>query len=101
MNPALAQLVRTPDAILGPFYPVSSLQPAEVDLTIDLSNADGEQIIIEGWVIDVKRAPIIGATVEIWHADAAGRYAHPLIKRCRIFEGRTQAARIRDPRSVL
>lgn len=48
-----------------------------MDLTIDLSVADGERIIVEGSVTDVKRAPIIGATVEIWHADATGRYAHP------------------------
>ena len=77
MKSAPGLLRRTPDAILGPFYPIASETPAEVDLTAGYPDTDGERIGLEGWVVDIHDAAISGATVEIWHANAAGRYAHP------------------------
>jgi protocatechuate 3,4-dioxygenase alpha subunit len=38
----------------------------------------GERIRLEGTVYDGLERPIPDALVEIWQADAAGRYAHPL-----------------------
>ncbi len=40
-------------------------------------DASGERIRIEGRVIDGDGAPINDAMIEIWQADAQGRYAHP------------------------
>lgn len=40
-------------------------------------NTKGERIRIEGRVIDGAGAPLRDALVEIWQANAAGRYAHP------------------------
>ncbi len=77
MKSAPGLLGRTPDAILGPFYPIASETPAEFDLTAGYPETDGERIGLEGWVVDIHGAAISGATVEIWHANAAGRYAHP------------------------
>jgi len=40
-------------------------------------DASGERIRIEGAVIDGDGRPIPDAMIEIWQADAQGRYAHP------------------------
>jgi protocatechuate 3,4-dioxygenase alpha subunit len=39
--------------------------------------AAGERIRIEGRVLDGDRLPIPDAMIEIWQANAAGRYNHP------------------------
>lgn len=36
----------------------------------------GERIVVEGRVVDSDGRPVPGALVEIWQANAAGRYAH-------------------------
>ena len=40
-------------------------------------DASGERIHIEGRIIDGDGQPINDAMIEIWQADAQGRYAHP------------------------
>lgn len=40
-------------------------------------NARGERIRVEGRVIDGLGAPVRDALLEVWQANAAGRYAHP------------------------
>jgi protocatechuate 3,4-dioxygenase alpha subunit len=37
----------------------------------------GERIVLEGRVRDAAGAPVPDAVIEIWQANAAGRYAHP------------------------
>ena len=37
----------------------------------------GEYIDIYGAVIDTEGNPVEGATVDLWQANAAGRYLHP------------------------
>jgi len=37
----------------------------------------GERIIVAGRVIDENGRPVAGAMVEVWQANAAGRYHHP------------------------
>jgi protocatechuate 3,4-dioxygenase, alpha subunit len=44
------------------------------------SETSGERIQIEGRVFDGKGEVIEDALVEIWQADAEGRYAHPAFK---------------------
>ena len=77
-GPALGQLRRTPNAILGPFSP--NAKPAEQDADLSLvkgRRAQGQLVEISGRVLDLRGRPVPRARVEIWQANAAGRYAHP------------------------
>lgn len=70
----------TPSEIKGPFYPVVAQKDKDFDLTFvegRKQKARGEVIIIEGTVYDNTGNPIQDAIVEIWQANAAGRYNHP------------------------
>jgi len=58
----------TPDA-LGPYYRAGA--PARVDLAGD---EPGTPLAITGRVTDTGCAPLAGARIEIWQADAAGDY---------------------------
>lgn len=40
-------------------------------------NAEGERIRVEGLVIDGTGSPVKDVMLEVWQANAAGRYAHP------------------------
>jgi len=52
--------------------------PAEADLSVvDGKAAMGERIIVAGRVLDEDGQPVAGAMVEVWQANAAGRYHHP------------------------
>jgi protocatechuate 3,4-dioxygenase beta subunit len=51
--------------------------PAIADLTCHAGGiAQGERIIVAGRVLDEEGRPVRGAMVEIWQANAAGRYDH-------------------------
>jgi len=60
----------------GPYFAVGLTRPELADLTHG-GKAKGERIVIEGQVRDGDGAPIPDAMIEIWQADAAGKYAHP------------------------
>jgi protocatechuate 3,4-dioxygenase alpha subunit len=73
----------TPSQTVGPFF-APALTPGEQypwrqPLINDLitPDASGERIRIEGRVFDAEGAPVSDSMIEIWQADAAGRYAHP------------------------
>ena len=78
---ALAQaLRRTPDQILGPFYPVVKPLHQGADLTTipgKPGRAAGQVIHVMGRVINSHGQPVRGARVEIWQANTHGRYTHP------------------------
>src|SRR6266446_8949348 len=78
---AIAQTAvqRTPDQILGPFYPMKTL-----DQNADLTRvpgrpgrAEGQVLNVGGRVLNLKGEPVRNAKVEIWQANAHGRYTHP------------------------
>jgi protocatechuate 3,4-dioxygenase beta subunit len=69
-------LQRTPDQILGPFYPLQQQPVRNGDLT-DGGRAAGTVLHLSGRVLTGAGAPVPGARVEIWQANARGRYAHP------------------------
>jgi protocatechuate 3,4-dioxygenase beta subunit len=73
---APAMLQRTPDQILGPFYPIQQQPVRNGDLT-DGGRAAGTVLHLSGRVLTGAGAPVSGARVEIWQANARGRYAHP------------------------
>jgi protocatechuate 3,4-dioxygenase, alpha subunit len=77
----------TPSQTIGPFF-ASSLTPGKdyawvraIDNDLVTADAAGERIRIEGRLLDGEGAPIDDGMIEIWQADAAGRYAHPADKR--------------------
>jgi protocatechuate 3,4-dioxygenase beta subunit len=52
------------------------------DLTVSGPSVPiGERIIVAGRVLDADGAPVPGALVEIWQANAAGRYVHDADRR--------------------
>ncbi|MBE0593706.1 MAG: intradiol ring-cleavage dioxygenase [Burkholderiaceae bacterium] len=53
----------------GPFY--SAGPPAKTDFR---SDAPGEPMVLLGFVLGTDCRPIEGARVDLWHADADGRY---------------------------
>jgi protocatechuate 3,4-dioxygenase beta subunit len=76
---AEGRLQRTPDQILGPFYPLSELPPTS-DLTKISGRpgrAEGQMLNIMGRVLNLAGAPVRGAKVEVWQANVHGRYTHP------------------------
>jgi protocatechuate 3,4-dioxygenase, beta subunit len=85
VGPAAAQdqpaLGSTAESPMGPFYPLSPLGEADADLTRlagHANRAQGTVIELTGRVRDVRGNAIAGAQLELWQANAAGRYAHPL-----------------------
>jgi protocatechuate 3,4-dioxygenase beta subunit len=70
----------TATSTIGPFYPIVHPADADADLTWVKGHdkrALGQVIEISGRVLDVKGNPMPGATLELWQANAAGRYDHP------------------------
>ena len=66
--------------ILGPFYPVRRPTDEDTDLTIIAgrdTRAVGTILYLSGRVTNVRGEPIIDAELDIWQANAAGRYDHP------------------------
>lgn len=65
----------TPFQTLGPFFDFALVIPnGEV---VASPSAAGRHITIEGTVRDSAGSPLPDALIEIWQADAAGRYRHP------------------------
>jgi protocatechuate 3,4-dioxygenase, beta subunit len=76
---AQQRLRRTPDQILGPFYPMMKPLDQDADLTIingKTARAKGQIIHLTGRVLNLQGNPVAGAQVEIWQANMHGRYAH-------------------------
>ena len=69
------KLVPTPSQTVGPFFHIGLDRPDWADLTS--GGPQGERIVIEGRVIDGDGASVPDACLELWQANAAGRYAHP------------------------
>ena len=70
----------TPGEIEGPFYPTYMQKDRDFDLTQIEGHdtpAQGDVIFIEGTVVDTDGQAIEDATVDLWQANAAGRYRHP------------------------
>jgi protocatechuate 3,4-dioxygenase alpha subunit len=67
-------LIPTSSQTIGPFFREALERPAWRDLTRD--GASGVAVRIEGVVRDGDGAPVPDALLELWQADANGRYAH-------------------------
>ncbi len=77
-TPALAALqIATPRQTAGPFYPTTKPLDQDSDLTIIAGKegiARGTPLHLTGRVVDRDGRPQPGAVVEIWQANAHGRY---------------------------
>jgi protocatechuate 3,4-dioxygenase, beta subunit len=61
----------------GPSFSAERFPPT-ADLTKpDGKPAQGERIIVAGTITDEERRPVPHTMVEVWQANAAGRYDHP------------------------
>lgn len=74
----LIYLPQTVTEITGPQLQ-AALTPNELDNDLTKQHAEepiGERIVISGRVFDTEGKPLRNTLVEIWQANAAGRYAH-------------------------
>jgi protocatechuate 3,4-dioxygenase beta subunit len=70
-------LPHTLSEITGPVYGHSEISEADSDLTRQHSGEPlGERIIVSGSVLDDSGRPVPHTLIEIWQANAAGRYLH-------------------------
>ncbi|HMF23881.1 MAG TPA: protocatechuate 3,4-dioxygenase subunit alpha [Pseudolabrys sp.] len=87
----------TPSQTVGPFFAYGLAPHSRCDwkpngnydwketagANLQTPDASGTKIRVEGCVLDGDGMPINDAMVEIWQADAHGRYAHPRDSRAR------------------
>ena len=65
---------QTPSQTVGPFFHYAL--PDEKLETLVTDKTKGERIRIEGRIVDGDGAPLPDALIEIWQANAEGRYDH-------------------------
>jgi len=80
----MGEMKQTPSQTVGPYfaYGLTSQQYGYQQTsiaggTLTDDSTEGERIRIEGRVFDGEGAPVSDAMIEIWQADAQGRYGHP------------------------
>lgn len=65
--------------ITGPVFGHNDIDPVDNDLISNYAKAGdpvGERIIVHGRVLDENARPVPNTLVEIWQANASGRYRH-------------------------
>jgi protocatechuate 3,4-dioxygenase, beta subunit len=73
----LVVIPQTLSELTGPLYPYGRMEASDSDLTRQHGGEPlGERIIVQGRVLDEDGRPIPETLVEVWQANAAGRYAH-------------------------
>lgn len=80
-HPKSALLVVDPEEVerWAPYFGDTDVDPSDADLTAGHAGEPiGERIILTGRILDGTGRPVAGQLVEIWQANAAGRYRHPV-----------------------
>jgi len=75
----LVPLPHTLSEVTGPVYGHDDVDPADADLTrnaVRNGEAIGERIIVTGRVVDEAGRAVPDTLVEVWQANATGRYVH-------------------------
>src|SRR5690242_307069 len=65
--------------VTGPTFSPAELGPLDNDLILNYAKGGepiGEQTIIHGYVLDGNGHPVSNTLVEVWQANAGGRYRH-------------------------
>jgi protocatechuate 3,4-dioxygenase alpha subunit len=69
----------TPVQTVGPYFSLGLMHNG--DNVLVQPNTEGERIRIEGYIFDGDGDPLFNVLLEIWQANAHGRYNHPLDQR--------------------
>jgi protocatechuate 3,4-dioxygenase beta subunit len=73
----LVPLSLGPTELHGPVFGDAPLKPGDADLTRQHAGEPlGERINVSGRILDSDGRPVVGQLVEVWQANAAGRYNH-------------------------
>jgi protocatechuate 3,4-dioxygenase, beta subunit len=65
--------------LTGPLFGAERVQPGDADLTRRSGGeAVGQRIIVHGRVLDAHGRPVPDTLLEVWQANAGGRYRHPV-----------------------
>lgn len=77
---SLISLQNSVSEITGPVFGHNDIDPGDHDLLTNYAKAGespiGERIILHGRVLDENARPVPNTLVEIWQANAGGRYRH-------------------------
>ena len=77
---ALISLQNSKSEVTGPVFGHNDLDPMDRDLIHNYAKAGeaaiGERIIVHGRVLDENARPVPNTLVEVWQANAGGRYRH-------------------------
>ncbi len=74
-----ASIQPTSEQALGPFFPMTLPADQDADLTViagKVGRALGKILYVSGRVTNVRGEPVANAELEIWQANAVGRYSH-------------------------
>ena len=73
----LIMVPHTLSEVTGPVFGQNAVRATDSDLTGQHAAAPlGERIVVTGRVLDEGGRPVRGALLEVWQANAAGRYRH-------------------------
>jgi protocatechuate 3,4-dioxygenase, beta subunit len=73
----LVIIPHTLSELTGPAYPYGHLSALDSDLTAQhAAQPIGQRITLQGRVLDEDGRPVPNTLIEIWQANAAGRYTH-------------------------
>jgi protocatechuate 3,4-dioxygenase beta subunit len=76
---ALISLQQSLSEVTAPIFRPEELGPLDNDLIMNYAKDGlpiGERIIVHGYVVDQFGKPVPNALVEVWQANAGGRYRH-------------------------
>jgi protocatechuate 3,4-dioxygenase alpha subunit len=73
----VTRLVPTGEMTLGPFFPREFAQGANDLTVVEGRKAKGEAIEVTGRVVQFDGKPLDNVVLEIWQADAQGRFDNP------------------------
>ena len=76
---ALISLQSSLSDITGPAFTRDELGPLDHDLIMNYAKDGlpiGERIIVHGYVLDENARPVKNSLIEVWQANAGGRYRH-------------------------
>src|SRR6185369_7217979 len=76
---ALLSLPQSIGELSGPVFGHGAMDPLDNDLIRNYAttgDAIGERILVHGTVMDENGRPVPGALIEIWQANAGGKYRH-------------------------
>jgi protocatechuate 3,4-dioxygenase beta subunit len=75
----LVRVAPSPVETAGPAFPRHFVKASEADLTTWGNSAPlGEKMVLVGRVLDEDGRPVRRSLVEVWQANASGKYPHPV-----------------------